>query len=398
MPFLNIYNFFTLYANLDKWTPDQQPGHLSDLDRWIMSRLNVLIQNVTDALDNFDVYNPAREIERFVDVLSTWYVRRSRRRFWKSETDDDKRAAYSTLYRCLRTLTLLMAPMTPFIAEAVYQRLVRNVESDALTSVHFMPWPKVNLELIDKQLMDEMDLIIKVSSLGRAARTKSGVKLRQPLHEVVIVSDNATLNKIQELKWLIEEELNVKEVVVTTDIRKIYEYEYKPVRNLLGKKYGRNLPKIIGVIENLDQSAADILNEGLSVEVEMNGNLLNLLPEEVNVITVPSDGYSVMEEPGLHIGVFTEVSEELRLEGLARDIVRRIQALRKEADYEIDDQIETYYLGDAEVEKVFEMQNDYITSETLSLKLVKGEPPSGGFTGDYDIDGVKLKLGLVRLN
>ncbi len=397
MPFLNIYNFFTIYANLDKWTPDQQPEHLSDLDRWILSRLNVLIQDVTDALENFDVYNPALEIERFIDVLSTWYVRRSRRRFWKSETDDDKRAAYSTLYQCLRTLTLLMAPMTPFITEAVYQKLVRKIESDALMSVHFMPWPKVDLELVDEKLMDEMDLTMKVSSLGRAARTKSGVKLRQPLSEVVIVSDDETLKQLRKQERLIKEELNVKEVVVTTDIRKIFQYEYKPVRSLLGRKYGRDLPKIIGAIENLDQSAAEILIEGKTIEVEVAGTLLEILPEEVDVVTVPLDGYSVMEEQDLHIGVNTEISEQLRLEGLARDIVRRIQSLRKEADFEINDQIETYYSGDTEVEKVFEMQNDYIASETLSLKLVKGEAPEGGFTGEYDIDGVKLKLGLVRL-
>ena len=397
MPLLNVFNFFSIYANLDNWTPEQKPEHLSELDRWILSRLNLLVEDVTESLDNFDVFDPTGKIERFVDVLSTWFVRRSRRRFWKSEADDDKRAAYSTLYTCLRTLTLLMAPITPFLTEFIYQKLFRRVEPDSPESVHHVPWPEVDFDLIDTALMEQMEVAMRVSSLGRAARTKSGIKLRQPLSEVVVVADADTLQQLKELEWLVEDELNVKGVVLSDDTHELYRSRFKPVRSLLGHKYGRNLTKVVEAIEGLDEKAAVTLADGGSIEVQVDGDTIALLAEEVEVETVPRLGYSVADEQGIHVGVCTEISDELRREGLARDIVRRIQDLRKEADFEIDDQIETYYSGDAETEAVFESEDGYIASETLSVKLVKGEAPEGAFEGEYDIDGIKLRLGLVRL-
>ncbi|MFB0558430.1 MAG: class I tRNA ligase family protein, partial [Candidatus Bathyarchaeia archaeon] len=396
MPLLNVYNFFAIYADLDMWAPGQQPKSISELDRWILSRLNSLVAKVTEELDGFDIYNPTREIERFVDDLSKWYVRRSRRRFWKSETDEDKRAAYSTLYKCLKKLTLLMAPITPFITEAIYQRLVRSVEPYAPESVHLNRWPEVEISLLDEDLMEKMDLAIKVSSLGRAARSMSGIKLRQPLMEAVVVGEEAILKRLEGLKGLIGEELNVKKVRLSPRKNELQRYVVNPVHDLLGKKYVRNLPRVAETIKNLDQDQAASLLAGEPVEVYVDGAPVMLLSDEVDVLSEPVTGYSVMEEPGLMVGVNTKITKKLGLEGLARDVVRRIQALRKEADFEIDDLIETYYSGDPEIEEVFVVEGDYIAVETLSKVLRKGGPPNGAFMGEFDIDGLKLKLGLVR--
>ncbi len=397
MPLLNVYNFFSIYANIDEWTPDQAPGSLSELDRWILSRLNSMLTKVKENLDDYNVYHPTREIESFVDDLSKWYVRRSRRRFWKSEADEDKRAAYSTLYACLKRLTLAMAPITPFLAEALYQRLVRGAEPDAPESVHLHPWPEADPSLIDEDLMERMDLAVRVSSLGRAARSKSGIKLRQPLQEAVVVGEGSELEQLEGLTWLVKDELNVKGVRLSQERGKLQRYDPRPVLSLLGKKHGRETQKIADAIRGLGRGEATRLLRGSSVTVEIGGAAVEVLSDEVEVGLVPVEGYSVMEEPGLTVGVTTEITEELAREGLARDVVRRIQALRKEADFEIDDLIETHYCGDPEVEAVFEAEGEYIAAETLSRRLHQGAPPEGAHVGEFEIDGLKLRVGLVRL-
>lgn len=397
MPLLNVYNFFAIYANLDDWTPDQSTGHPSELDRWILSKLNSLVEKVTKLLEGFDVYNATRDVEQFVDILSKWYVRRSRRRFWKSEADGDKRAAYSTLYTCLKTLNLLLAPLLPFFTETVYQRLVRKGEPDAPESVHFNSWPKVNRDLIDEELMDRMDLAIRMSSLGRAARNQSGIRLRQPLQEVVVAIDGGDTSQLEGLQDLVQEELNVKSVRYTENPLKLKRYIIKPVRSLLGRKHGRNLPKVLEAIANLEESYVSKLVNEESVEVTIDGSPIVILPDDIEAELVPMEGYSLSEEPGLLVAVSTTITEDLKNEGLARDIVRRIQALRKEADFEIDDEIETYFTGDAVLENVFALEHDYIAAETLSKSVVRGDPPDGAHVEEYKIEGLKLILGLKRL-
>ena len=396
MPLLNVYNFFTLYANLDGWTPEQQPQEFSQLDRWILSRLNRLVRYVTKELDSYEVFNSTKEVEQFVDILSRWYVRRSRRRFWKSEADDDKRAAYSTLYTCLKTLSLLMAPVTPFLTEAMYQNLVRGVESDAPESVHLHRWPELEEGLIDEDLMERMDLAMKVSSMGRAARSRSGIRLRQPLQEAVIATAEDALLQVKGLHELIEEELNVKALRLITDKRELQQYQLKPVRSLLGRKHGREMPQIIEAITHLNQDEAGKLLSGESVMLMVEGDPVELLSEEVVVEHVPLAGYSTLEEADLVVGVSTEITEELQREGLARDIVRRIQALRKDANFNIDDVIETHYSGSPSLEEIFDAEREYISAETLSATLIKGNPPQDAHTEEYDIDGLTLRLGLRR--
>jgi len=398
MPVLNIYNFFAMYAKLDKWTPDQQPETLSELDRWILSRLNQLVKVATDSLDSFSALIATHETEKFVDELSTWYVRRSRRRFWKSEANDDKKAAYSTLYTCLKTLTHLIAPFIPFLSEEIYQKLVRSVEKESVESLHLSSWPVVDESLIDKDLMAKMDLAIKACSIGRAARNNSSVKkLRQPMQEALFLANNTMKERLEDLSDLIMEELNVKQVRFTSEASELQSYKLKPVRSLLGRKHGRNLMKVVQVIETLGKRDITMLVNGENVTVNVDDSPVEILAEEVHAESLPVEGYSVISEGGLTVGIKTEITEELAREGLARDIVRRIQDLRKLADFNIDDKIETWYSGDEKILEVFKTEREYITSETLTQILNHGDPPSNAKIQELDIDGQKVKLGVRKI-
>ncbi|MEM4727379.1 MAG: DUF5915 domain-containing protein, partial [Candidatus Bathyarchaeia archaeon] len=347
--------------------------------------------------DNYDAYTATTLLWSFVDLLSRWYVRRSRRRFWKSEADDDKKAGYSTLYKCIKTLTLLLAPITPFIAETIYQRLVRGAESGAPESVHLNPWPEADPKLIDRELMSDMETAIRACSLGRAARGKSGIKLRQPLQEAVVITTPNKAEGLKRMAELIRDELNVKSLRISEDREQLLRYHAKPIPRILGRKHGGLYPKVSKAIELLGNEEGKRLAKGERIDVDVDGRRAGSLPEEVEVTAEPIPGYSVAEEDEMLVGVRVELSRELQYEGLARDIVRRIQALRKEASFNIDDQIEVYYTGDPRVEEAFEVEGDYIAQETLSIALIRGEPPEDSHKKDYDIDGLKMKLGVKRI-
>ena len=400
IPLWNIYSFFTTYGSLDKWTPTQTAewDSLSLLDRWILSKLNTVIRDVTRYLDDFDPYNAATSLKEFVQQLSTWYVRRSRRRFWKSEKDEDKKAAYTTLYTCLTTLVKILAPFLPFTTEEMYQNIVRNVDPEAQESVHHNDWPTANEELIDEELMADMDLAIRVCGLGRSARSKAGVKLRQPLSTVKIAAEEPALERIGKLTDIIVDELNVKNLSSTTRRDELMEYVVKPLPEVLGRKYGELFPKIKKAIEESDaQTLASSFDQGLSVELEVEGQTVELLPEEVEVSMKPRKGYSLSEEADIAVAVDTRMTDDLRKEGLARDIVRRIQNQRKEADFNIADMIETYYKAGPQLTEVFQDFGDYIAAETLSTSLNKAKPPQGAHVAEYKIGSEKLRIGLVRV-
>jgi isoleucyl-tRNA synthetase len=396
MTLFNVYNFFYQYASLDNWTPDQQPEMLDPLDKWILSRLQLTIGNSTTALDDYDAMTACNEIDRFVDALSKWYVRRSRRRFWKTEADDEKRAAYSTLYRCLKTVTYLMAPVCPHVSEALYQRMVKPVEANLPESVHHCNWPMEDHDLIDKDLMEEMDLAMNLSSLGRSARSQGNIKLRQPLRDAIILVPSTSLESLEKVKHLVREELNVKELKVTTKADYLKRLKANPIPSKLGKKYGKDYPKIQSAIKAMPEDKVKKLRDGASIVLSVDNLKIELFPEEVEISSVPREGYSVAEGYNLIVGVDTVITEELESEGLARDIVRRIQALRKEADFDINDHIVTYYTASPEVEEVFEDEAEYIKSETLSDSLIRGTSPKDAATQDYEIDGLKLRLGLKK--
>ena len=399
IPLWNIYSFFVTYANLDKWTPKNMVEYksLSLLDRWILSKLNVLIKYVTERLEDFDPYNASMAIEKFVEELSTWYVRRSRRRFWKSEKDEDKNAAYTTLYTCLTTLTKLLAPFIPFTSEEMYQNLVRRVNKKAPESVHHNRWPQPDEKMIDEKLMEEMDLVIKVCSLGRSARSKAGIKIRQPLSEMLVIADKGILSCIEKFSSLIMDELNVKNLRLSTEKHEAMKYAVRPRPEILGRKYGRLFPKIREAIEKNAERLAEILNKGESVVLNVEEQKIRVFPEEVEVKMQPREEYTVAEEDEILVAIDTRITEDLKMEGLARDIVRRIQNQRKEAGFNIADWIETYYEAGPELSKVFEKFEGYISNETLSKAILRSKPPKNAYVATYKIGGETLKIGLVRV-
>ncbi|MEM2559269.1 MAG: isoleucine--tRNA ligase [Candidatus Bathyarchaeia archaeon] len=395
----NIYNFFTTYANLDEWTPKNSVPYsmLSPLDRWILSKLNVLVRDVTRFLEDFNPYDAAMAIEKFVDDLSTWYIRRSRRRFWKSERDDDKNAAYTALYTCLVTLINLLAPFIPFLTEEIYQNIVRSVNINAPESVHHNNWPAPNEDMIDEELMRDMDLVIKVCSLGRAARNKAGIKLRQPLAETKVIASTEVLNRVRKLEYLILDELNVKRLSFTTDRSEVISYVIKPVPELLGKKYGRLFQKVGEIIAGMNPlEVINIVKDRGYLIISIDGQEVKILPEEIKIVEQPKSGWEFSEEGGLLVAINTIIPAELKLEGLAKDIIRRIQNQRKEAGFSISDQIETHYEAGPVLAEVFEVFGGYIAAETLSVILRRGRPGTESHQATYQIAGETLTVWLKR--
>jgi isoleucyl-tRNA synthetase len=405
IPLWNIYSFFATYAGIDGWAPlgatgaDAPRKPSNPLDRWILSRLQVVIREVTDRLDDFDAAPATRTVEAFVDDLSNWYVRRSRRRFWKSEQDEDKNLAYWTLYECLVSLVKLLAPFIPFVTEEVYQNLVRSVDPNAPESVHHCEFPKANEALVDEDLMSGMELAIDISSLGRSARGAGGVKLRQPLSSAVVAGPfGAGEDPLGPLADLVLDELNVKELRFTEDVKELVTYGLKPDLRLLGRQYGAQLPQIRKAVAALDaMTSADKLQAGESLSVTVDGESICLSQEEVAVVQEAREGYRVSQEGDYLVAVDVTLTDELLQEGLARELVRRIQNLRKEADFRIDDKISIHYEGDPELVSVMRDYVVYISEETLAREMIEGVGPEGSQTGRYEIEGKSITFHLLTV-
>jgi isoleucyl-tRNA synthetase len=395
----NTYSFFVTYANLDKWTPENSDiPQFSSLDYWLLSSLNTLVWDVTKAYEGYDVIGATRPIELFVDQLSNWYLRRSRRRFWKSESDADKAGAYETLYRALTTLTKLLAPTMPFLAEELHQNLVRSFDPQAPLSVHLDTWPTFDESLINTELNREMEVVMKLASLGHSARNKSSIKVRQPLAEVAFAVGSAeeaeVVTKFQEI---LLDELNVKAVRVMDGSSEAVTYRINPLPKQLGQKYRGNFPKVREAIQAMPVTeAAQKLLDGLGVIVEVDGKHLEILPDEVEVHMESKAGYVVATEGKYLAALVTELTPELVLEGLAREVVRRVQDLRKSAGLDIADRIRVRYSASQNLTTAIEAFKDYIATETLTVDLAEGDVPEGWALTFDQFDGETLTIGLNK--
>ncbi|MGI6207442.1 MAG: isoleucine--tRNA ligase [Anaerolineae bacterium] len=397
----NTYAFFVTYANIDGFNPLEHEVPVAErpeLDRWVLAELHNLVATVDEALAQYDVPGAARPIERFVDNLSNWYVRRSRRRFWKSEADEDKAAAYLTLHECLVTVAKLLAPFTPFIAEEIYRNLVAGLDAQAPDSVHLCDFPTADLSLVDEGLRADMALAMRVVSLGHAARNSAGIKLRQPLSRAVVAlrspQEEAALLRLTDV---VMEELNVKAIEVAASAAELGSYRFNPLPAKLGPKYGRLFPAIRSVVAGLtDAEAAEGLKRGQPLVIEVQGQQVELEPDEVEVIMEPAAGLSLAAEAGYAVGVDTEITEGLRLEGLAREVVRRVQNMRKDAGFRIEDYIVTYYRAGEGLAPVFEQYGAYIQQETLSQGLEPGTGPEGAYRESFSLDGEELSLAVTK--
>lgn len=396
----NTYSFFVTYANLDGWKPDASfAPQYSDLDRWLRSSLHTLVRDVTAAMENYDVLGATRPIETFVDQLSNWYLRRSRRRFWKSESDGDKRAAYATLYEALVTISKLLAPTMPFMAEELYQNLVRSVDENAPESVHLAPWPEYDPLVIDERLNREMALVMKLASVGHAARNKANRKVRQPLAEAAFsVGTAEEMRVVETYADLLEDELNVKKVRVLDTTAEAVSYSLNPLPKQLGQKYGSKFPVIRKALLEMDaESAAKKLLAGQSLEVQVDGETFTILPEEVEVRATAREGFAVASEGAYLAALVTDLTPELVKEGLAREFVRRVQDLRKQADLDISDRIRLYYTATPLLTEAVQEFSNYIQAETLCLEMVNSMPEENFPATQDNFDGQEVHIALKRV-
>jgi isoleucyl-tRNA synthetase len=396
----NTYSFFVTYANIDGWQPnDRTVVDYSPLDQWLRSSLHTLVRDVTAALENYDVVGATRPVEAFVDQLSNWYLRRSRRRFWKSESDADKRAAYATMYEALVTVSKLLAPTMPFMADELYQNLVRSVHKDAPLSVHLAAWPKANEGLIDEKLNRDMALVMKLVSLGHAARNKANRKVRQPLAEVAFsVGSREEGETVLAHADLLEDELNVKHVRLLNTASEAVSFNLNPLPKQLGQKYGNRFPEIRKAVLALDaEQAAVSLLAGSPLKVTAGGENYSLLPGEVEVRVNARSGYAVASDGAYLAALVTDLTPELIQEGLAREFVRRVQDLRKSAGLEIADRIRLYVTASPALTAAIGAQMEYICAETLAKELKFEAAPEGSPAFSDEFDGETVTVALEKV-
>jgi isoleucyl-tRNA synthetase len=401
IPLWNVYSFFVTYANIDGWVPgkleEREAGNL--LDRWVLARLNQVVAGVTDRLSDYDAYGATLAVEPFLEDLTNWYVRRSRRRFWKSEQDADKGAAYDTLYRVLTTLCRLLAPFTPFVTEVMYQNLVRSANAGSPESVHHTDWPQADASMVDEELLAQMALTRQVVALGHSARNSQNIKLRQPLVSAMVHLDPGTGELAAEFVALIQDELNVKQVTFVDDVSKLVTYRLLPDNKLLGPRFGRQFPAVRAALAALDPlPAVKRLRAGLGLKLDVEGDEVELAPEEVLVQEQPQEGLAVASERSVAVGVNTVITPELVAEGLAREVVRRVQNLRKDAGFDLDDRIVTTYQAEGELADAIDAWRDFIVAETLSVAFEAGVPQedAGVTVGEDLVSGYSLRLGVRR--
>ena len=391
----NTYAFLVSYANLDGWQPaaggsPAAPAALTDLDRWILSELHTLVGSVTAAFEGYDVTGATRPIERFVYDLSNWYVRRSRRRFWKSGAGPDKQAAYATLHECLLTLSKLLAPSMPFVADAIYRNLAGAQQPE---SVHLADWPAAEAARIDPALNHDMQIVQRLVSLGHSARQRSKLKVRQPLPEAAFWAGADAAGVIARHGALIADELNVKQVRLLNSDLEAVAYELHALPRELGQKYGSRLPAVRDALAALDAAtSARTLLAGQPLVLQVDGMALELLPTEVEVRLQARSGFAVAAEGGLVAALVTDLTPELVREGLAREVVRRVQELRKSSGFQISDRIRVRFQASAQIAQAIAEHHDYIAGETLAVALQAGAVSADAWLIDAESLAVQIEL------
>ncbi|MDD3223284.1 MAG: isoleucine--tRNA ligase [Clostridium sp.] len=365
----NVYSFYVLYAEIDKFNPLDYSDFKSEnvMDKWILSKLNTLIKQVADNLEKYDITQAALDIESFVDRLSNWYVRRNRSRYWTTELTDDKKGAYTTLYRVLVTLSKVAAPFIPFITETIYQSLVISIDKDAPESVHLCKWPRYNESEVDVELEKEMELAYDLVKLGRNARNGANIKNRQPLSELLV-----STSKLPEYYGdIVKDELNIKKIEFGADLSKYVDFEIKPNLPVLGKKYGKLIPGIRKAISEKNQmELAETVKSGKSVKVEVQGTEVQLNSDNLLVTMNGLEGFAFAGEGELGVVLETTINDELREEGYLREILSKVQNMRKDSGFEVADKIVLYLANNDKLEGLVKKFEDTIKKETLAVEVL----------------------------
>ena len=365
----NVYSFYVLYAEIDKFNPLNYKDFKSEnvMDKWIISELNTLVKEVDEKLEKYDITGSANQIEAFTDRLSNWYVRRNRERFWGTELTDDKIGAYVTLYRVLVTLSKISAPFIPFMTEEIYQNLVVGLDRDAEESIHLCSWPEVNEAEVDKKLEEEMDLAYTIVKLGRSARNSVNIKNRQPLSKMLI----SVKNLPEYYSDIVKEELNVKDVVLGADMKNYVDFEIKPNLPVLGKEYGRLIPQIKQKIAEFNQMELATKVEAGNIEyIEIGEVQIPLSKDNLLVTMQGKDGFAFSGTGEIGVVIETEITPELREEGYLREILSKVQNMRKDSGFEVMDNINLYVGGNETLEAVVKKYEDVIKHDTLAKDIL----------------------------
>ena len=382
----NTYAFFVLYANIDQFDPTSYRldySSLNMMDKWVLSKLNTLVKDVDEHLENYRIFESSRIMQEFVDDLSNWYVRRSRERFWQSDMPQDKINAYMTLHTVLVTLAKISAPFIPFMAEQIYQNLVKTVDDSAPTSIHLCDFPSFDSLLIDTELEKSMEQVLQIVVLGRSCRNESNIKNRQPIGTMYVgaseLLDSAFID-------IISEELNVKNVEIRTDASEFISYSFKPQMRTLGPKYGKLLNAIRTALLELDGSKAmDELNTNGVLKLVLAEETIELGKEDLLIDIAQKGGFVSAVDKGYTVVIDTNLSEELLEEGFVREIISKVQTMRKEAGFEVQDHIEVAYIGSEKITAILSKNNQLIASEVLANAVT--DTSLEGYTKEWKVNG-----------
>ena len=391
----NTYAFFVLYANIDNFDATEyklEYDKLPVMDKWLLSKLNTLVKEVDDDLANYRIPEAARALQDFVDDMSNWYVRRSRERFWAKGMEQDKINAYMTLYTALVTVCKAAAPMVPFMTEDIYQNLVRKIDKDAPESIHLCDFPAADENCIDKELESRMDEVLKIVVFGRAARNTANIKNRQPIGKMFVKAEKALPEFYQEI---IEDELNVKEVIFTSDVRDFTSYSFKPQLKTVGPKYGKQLGSIKKALAEIDgNKAMDTLNESGSLTFDFDGANVVLTKEDLLIDTAQVEGYISEGDNSITVVLDTNLTPELVEEGFVREIISKIQTMRKEAGFEVMNHINVFQDENEVIAGILKKYTDAIKGEVLADNIMLGQ--TGGYAKEWNINGEKVMLGVEK--
>ena len=392
----NTYAFFVLYANIDnfdatKYTLDYDK--LPVMDKWLLSKLNTMVKTVDEDLGSYKIPEAARALQEFVDDMSNWYVRRSRERFWAKGMEQDKINAYMTLYTALVTVAKAAAPMIPFMTEDIYQNLVRSIDADAPESIHLCDYPEVNEAWIDKDLEANMEELLEIVVLGRACRNTANIKNRQPIGTMYVKAEKA-MDKFY--TDIIADELNVKEVKFADDVESFISYSFKPQLRTVGPKYGKLLNGIRTALSEIDGTAAmkELRDNGVLV-LDIDGNRVELAEEDLLIETAQSEGYVTETDGETSVVLDTNLTPELIQEGFVREIISKVQTMRKEAGFEVMDKIIVYAKDNDKIMDIMKANQDEIKREVLAENIILGE--AEGYTKEWNINKEAVTLGVSKV-
>lgn len=392
----NTYAFFVLYANIDEFNPNDwklDVKNLPPMDKWILSKLNSLIKYVDKCLNEYKLTEPSRAINEFVDELSNWYVRRSRERFWGKDMPKDKVDAYMTLYTVLVSVSKLIAPFVPFMAESMYRNLVCSVYTDACESVHLCSFPEADDNLIDSELEESMDTVLSIVVAGRSARNTSGIKNRQPIGKMFVKSDKQISDMFIKIT---ADELNIKEIEFTDDISRFTSYSFKPQLKTVGKKFGKLVPKISEYLKtNNGSELMSELKENGKISFNTDGQNIELFEEDLLIETAQTEDYVCESYKTVTVAINTSLSPQLIEEGFVREIISKVQTMRKEAGFEVLDRIDIYCSGNEKIANILNKNSDSIKSDVLCSNIYEGVTDKG-YSKNWNINGENVTLAVVK--